>query len=123
MTHRIAIALILCLAAACAVTGEEEEPTLEEIEASCSSDRGSREPGELKNVTLSSDGKPVSYDRLSRGQRRLLDHTLDFIEGSGHSGDTGCDFREDGWTCEGDAWVCSCDNLSTGPQCDCHEAC
>jgi hypothetical protein len=122
MTLRIALALTLSFASACAVHGEEDV-ALEEIEASCSSKPGSQEPGELETVTLSRDGRKISIESLSREERELLVDTLDFIEASGYSGDTGCEFRTYGWTCEGDEWVCSCSHLSSGPKCDCHDAC
>ena len=91
----------------------------EEIEASCSSKPGSQEPGKLGAVTPYKDGKKVTIDRLSRDERELLDDTLDFIEGSGYSGDTGCDLNLHSWTCEGGGYLCTCVHGSSGPSCIC----
>ena len=119
MTHRIAIAVILSLASACAVTGEESDPFLEEIEASCSSQPEPGKRGELEVVRLSKDGRDVTYKSLTREERELLDDTLDFIEDDGHSGDTGCDFSPSSWTCEGGGYLCTCVHGSSGPSCTC----
>jgi hypothetical protein len=111
MTHRIAFALILTLASACVVAGEEDA-SLEEIQSRVDSGL----------ITLYKGGKKVSYESLRPDERELLDLTLATIE----------DQRDydPGWTCEGSAlgWrclstdeltECECTHAASGPKCKC----
>jgi hypothetical protein len=132
MTHRIAITLCLSLAAACAVTGEED-PVLDELElgyssggtSTCSSptpDPG--EPGSLTVVSIVKNGRQVSYSSLPRSEREDLDDTVDYIEATVGGEEAGCEvLGPKGWHCDTGDYLCSCDHTSTGPECRCDPKC
>jgi hypothetical protein len=111
--------LVSLLATGCVVAGDEE-PTLEEIEASCSKDT---DPvGDLRIVSLSRDGREISYKSLTTRDRQLLDTTVTLTDRNA-SGDGACEFYTNGWYCVTDFGECGCEHTDTGPECYCQVGC
>ncbi len=123
MNNHFLIALCLTAslasASACAVTGEEDPASLDEIEAtSCSKDP----VGDLQIVSLTKDGREVSYKSLTTREQSLLDTTITFTDRNTR-GEGGCEFYPNGWYCVTDFGECGCEHTDTGPECYCQAGC
>jgi hypothetical protein len=115
----IAMCLTASLASACAVTAEEDPSSLGEIEASsCSKDP----EGDLHVVSLTRNGRDVSYKSLTTRERSLLDTTITFTDRNTR-GDGACEFYTNGWYCVTDFGECGCEHTDTGPDCYCQDGC
>jgi len=113
------LGLFSLLASGCVVAGEEDA-TLEEIEASCAKDT---DPvGDLRIVSLTRDGREVSYKSLTTRDRQLLDTTVNLTDRNA-SGEGACEFSPNGWYCVTDFGECGCEHTSTGPECYCQVGC
>jgi hypothetical protein len=116
MTHRFAITLILFLASACAVEGEDPAG-LEEIQATCNIP--DRDPGGKLAVRIYQDGRVISQKTLDRTERQSLDRMVADIGSQEGSEDVECELYDDSIYCTDGFTECQC--WWDGLHCECWE--